>query len=181
MKRPRVTVGPKTGPRSTGSWRAATRPMVPSGSSLVGSPTARLSGADRPRGYGAENSSTGGDPIGVELVGTADGEARCWTSGSPSKQATGSRLDGPDVHDHGRQVRKVLGGRERGRAETWRCVAGNPSSSPTTATPENRRALRRPAAAIRWASPTGPDTRSPTPTDTGGPGLSVGSGHHRPL
>ena len=46
--------------------------MVPSGSPLVGI-------ADRagypvltvPAGFGAQNSSTGGDPIGVDFIGTA--------------------------------------------------------------------------------------------------------------
>jgi amidase len=70
--------------------------MVPSGSPLVGI-------ADRagypvltvPAGFGAENSSTGGDPIGVDFIGTAFSEAELLDDGYGFEQGTKARQTGP--------------------------------------------------------------------------------------
>jgi amidase len=70
--------------------------LVPSGSALVGI-------ADRagypvltvPAGFGAENSSTGGDPIGVDFIGTAFSEAGLLADGYAFEQGTKARQTGP--------------------------------------------------------------------------------------
>jgi amidase len=70
--------------------------MVPSGSPLVGI-------ADRagypvltvPAGYATENSSTGGDPIGVDFIDTAYGEPELLDDGFAFEQGTHVRQDGP--------------------------------------------------------------------------------------
>jgi amidase len=70
--------------------------MVPSGSPLVGI-------ADRagypvltvPAGFGAQNSSTGGDPIGVDFIGGAFTEAQLLDYGYAFEQGMSARLTGP--------------------------------------------------------------------------------------
>ncbi|HLH14485.1 MAG TPA: amidase family protein, partial [Solirubrobacteraceae bacterium] len=70
--------------------------MVPSGSPLVGI-------ADRagypvltvPAGYAAQNSSTGGDPIGVDFIGGAYSEATLLDEGYAFEQGVKARLSGP--------------------------------------------------------------------------------------
>jgi amidase len=70
--------------------------MVPSGSPLVGI-------ADRagypvltvPAGFGAQNSSTGGDPIGVDFIGTAYSEAELLDDGYALEQGLNARQTGP--------------------------------------------------------------------------------------
>jgi amidase len=70
--------------------------MVPSGSPLVGI-------ADRagypvltvPAGFGAQNSSTGGDPIGVNFIGTGFSEAGLLDDGYAFEQGTKARQKGP--------------------------------------------------------------------------------------
>ncbi|HXB16764.1 MAG TPA: amidase family protein [Solirubrobacteraceae bacterium] len=70
--------------------------MAPSGSPLVGI-------ADRagypvltvPAGFAAQNSSTGGDPIGVDFIGTAFSEAGLLADGYAFEQGTKARQTGP--------------------------------------------------------------------------------------
>ena len=70
--------------------------MVPNGSPLVGI-------ADRagypvltvPAGFGAQNSTTGGDPIGVDFIGTAFSEAELLDDGYAFEQGTKARQTGP--------------------------------------------------------------------------------------
>jgi amidase len=70
--------------------------MVPSGSALVGI-------ADRagypvltvPAGFGAQNSSTGGDPIGVDFIGTSFSEAGLLADGYAFEQGMKARQSGP--------------------------------------------------------------------------------------
>ncbi len=70
--------------------------MAPSGSPLVGI-------ADRagypvltvPAGFGIQNSSTGGDPIGVDFIGTAFSEAGLLADGYAFEQGTKARQTGP--------------------------------------------------------------------------------------
>jgi Asp-tRNA(Asn)/Glu-tRNA(Gln) amidotransferase A subunit family amidase len=70
--------------------------MVPSGSPLVGI-------ADRagypvltvPAGFGVQNSSTGGDPIGVDFIGGAFTEAQLLDYGYAFEQGMNARLTGP--------------------------------------------------------------------------------------
>ncbi len=70
--------------------------MVPNGSPLVGI-------ADRagypvltvPAGFGAQNSSQGGDPIGVDFIGTAFSEAELLDDGYAFEQGMKARQTGP--------------------------------------------------------------------------------------
>lgn len=71
--------------------------MVPSGSALVGI-------ADRagypvltvPAGFAAENSSTGGDPVGVDFIGTAYSEAQLLADGYALEEGLKARQLGPE-------------------------------------------------------------------------------------
>jgi hypothetical protein len=70
--------------------------MVPSGSPLVGV-------ADRagypvltvPAGFGIQNSNAGGDPVGVDLIGTAFSEAGLLDDGYALEQGLKARQTGP--------------------------------------------------------------------------------------
>ena len=48
-----------------------------------------------PAGFGAENSSTGGDPIGVDFIGTAFSEAELLDDGYALEQGLKARQTGP--------------------------------------------------------------------------------------
>ena len=111
--------------------------MVPSGSALVGI-------ADRagypvltvPAGFGAENSSTGGDPIGVDFIGTAFSEAELLDDGYALEQGLKARTLGPAY-----MVSKVFPnpGLSGAPSETfqsdWRCVLGSSFLKPYDCNP----------------------------------------------
>ena len=100
--------------------------MVPSGSPLVGI-------ADRagypvltvPAGFGAENSSTGGDPIGVDFIGTAFSEAAAPRRRLRLRTGTQSTPDRARLHGVHRQPRTpVFRGPERDQPEHVAVRAG---------------------------------------------------------
>jgi amidase len=94
--------------------------MVPSGSTLVGI-------ADRagypvltvPAGYGAQASSTGGDPIGVDFIGGPYSEAELLDDAYAYEQGTQVRLTGP-AYDG-----PVTGAPSETDQSMWRCVMGS--------------------------------------------------------
>jgi amidase len=70
--------------------------MVPSGSALVGiADRAGYPVLSVPAGFGAENSSTGGDPIGVDFIGTAWSEVGLLADGYAFEQGMKARQSGP--------------------------------------------------------------------------------------
>jgi amidase len=104
--------------------------MVPSGSALVGI-------ADRagypvltiPAGYGAENSSTGGDPIGVDFIGTAFSEAQLLDDGYALEQGLNVRAAGPAYMQSAANP-TFSGAPSETNQSMWRCVPGSAFSKP---------------------------------------------------
>lgn len=99
--------------------------MVPSGSSLVGI-------ADRagypvltvPAGFAAENSSTGGDPIGVVFIGTAYSEAQLLDDGYALEEGLKARQLGPEyMKSAGNPT--FSGAPSEIDQSMWRCVPGS--------------------------------------------------------
>jgi amidase len=99
--------------------------MVPSGSTLVGV-------ADRagypvltvPAGFAAENSSTGGDPIGVDFIGTSYSEAQLLADGYAFEQGTKARQTGP-VYQQYPGNPTFTGAPSETNQSMFRCVAGS--------------------------------------------------------
>jgi Asp-tRNA(Asn)/Glu-tRNA(Gln) amidotransferase A subunit family amidase len=99
--------------------------MVPSGSSLVGI-------ADRagypvltvPAGFGAQNSSTGGDPIGVDLIGTAYSEAGLLDDGYALEAGLKARQTGPAYMQSAANL-SFSGAPSETNQSMWRCVLGS--------------------------------------------------------
>jgi hypothetical protein len=100
--------------------------VVPSGSPLVGV-------ADRagypvltvPAGYGAQNSSTGADPIGVNFIGGAFSEAELLDDAYAFEQATGVRSAGPAYFVGSAVLPGVTGAPSETNQSMWRCVQGS--------------------------------------------------------
>jgi Asp-tRNA(Asn)/Glu-tRNA(Gln) amidotransferase A subunit family amidase len=99
--------------------------MVPSGSTLVniadraGYPVLSL-----PAGFGAENSSTGGDPIGVEFIGTAYSEAQLLDDGFALEEGLKARQTGPEyMKSAGNPT--FNGSPSQIDQSMWRCVPGS--------------------------------------------------------
>jgi amidase len=99
--------------------------MVPSGSTLVGI-------ADRagypvltvPAGYGAENSSTGADPIGVDFIDTAYSEAQLLDDGYALEQGLKARQLGPEfMKSAGNPT--FSGAPSETNQSMWRCLTGS--------------------------------------------------------
>jgi amidase len=98
--------------------------MVPSGSPLVGI-------ADRagypvltvPAGFGAQNSSTGGDPIGVDFIGTAYSEVELLAEGYALEQGLNARLTGPAYMQSAANT-SFSGVPSETNQSMWRCVLG---------------------------------------------------------
>jgi amidase len=108
--------------------------MVPSGSSLVGV-------ADRagypvltiPAGFGLQNSSTGGDPIGVDLIGTAGSEAALLEAGYALEQNIAARKTGPAYMKVGNP--KISGVPSETNQSMFRCTVGSEFYSPYDCNP----------------------------------------------
>jgi len=100
--------------------------MVPQSSPLVGI-------ADRagypvltvPAGYGQQNSSTGGDPIGVDFIDSADGEPELLDDGYAFEQATNARPAGPSYMVTAANSSTFSGAPSETNQSMWRCVAGS--------------------------------------------------------
>lgn len=110
--------------------------MVPSGSTLVGI-------ADRagypvlavPAGFGAENSSTGGDPIGVEFSGTAYSEAQLLDDGFALEEGLKARQLGPEYMKPSNPG--LNGSPSQTNRSIWRCLPGSSFFQAVRATLEN--------------------------------------------
>jgi amidase len=98
--------------------------MVLSGSPLVGIvdragyPVLAVSA-----GFGAQNSSTGGDPIGVEFIGTAYSEVELLADGYALEQGLNARLTGPASMRSAANT-TFSGVWSETNQSMWRCVPG---------------------------------------------------------
>lgn len=98
--------------------------MVPSGSSLVGiADRAGYPALSVPAGFGAENSSTGGDPIGVEFIGTAYSEAQLLDDGFALEEGLKARQLGPEYMKPSNPG--LNGSPSQTNQSMWRCLPGS--------------------------------------------------------
>jgi Asp-tRNA(Asn)/Glu-tRNA(Gln) amidotransferase A subunit family amidase len=119
--------------------------MVPEGSPLVGI-------ADRagypvltvPAGYGGQNSSTGGDPIGVDFIVSAYGEPTLLDYGYAFEQGTNARTAGPAYMITPSNSATFSGAPSQTNQSMWRCVAGSSFFEPYKCNP----GLLQPGASI---------------------------------
>ena len=154
--------------------------MVPSGSPLVGI-------ADRagypvltvPAGYGAENSSTGGDPIGVDFIGTADSEATLLDLGFAFEAATRTRLDGPTYMITAANLESFSGVASEVDQSMWRCVAGSAFYKPYECNPGEPESPPPTGGGHPLGEPHGPGHPFADPHRYGRPGFERGVGRHR--
>jgi amidase len=110
--------------------------MVPEGSPLVGI-------ADRagypvltvPAGYGAQNSSTGGDPIGVDFIASAYSEPTLLDYGYAFEQGTNARVAGPAYMVTPSNSATFSGAPSETNQSMWRCVAGSSFYNPYKCNP----------------------------------------------
>jgi hypothetical protein len=99
--------------------------MVPSGSPLVGI-------ADRagypvltvPAGFAAQNSSTGGDPIGVDFIAGSYSEAELLADGYAFEQGMKARQTGPAYMQSSGNP-GLSGVPSETNQSMWRCVLGS--------------------------------------------------------
>jgi amidase len=109
--------------------------MVPSGSPLVGI-------ADRagypvltvPAGYAVQNSSTGGDPIGVDFIGPAYSEAQLLDDGYAFEQGLMARQLGPEYMKSTANP-SFSGAPSETDQSMWRCVPGSAFFKPYDCNP----------------------------------------------
>jgi hypothetical protein len=78
-----------------------------------------------PAGYGVRDSSTGGDPIGVVLIGAAGSEAELLADGYALEQATKIRDAGPPYMVGSGQFGPVTGAPSMTNQSMWRCIEGS--------------------------------------------------------
>ena len=99
--------------------------MVPSGSALVGiADRAGYPVLSVPAGFAVQNSSTGGDPIGVDFIGTAYSEAELLDEGYALEQGLKARQTGPAyMQSAGNPT--FSGAPSETNQSMWRCVTGS--------------------------------------------------------
>jgi Asp-tRNA(Asn)/Glu-tRNA(Gln) amidotransferase A subunit family amidase len=111
--------------------------MVPSGSPLVGvADRAGYPVLTLPAGFGAQNSSTGGDPIGVDLIGSAFSEAQLLDDGYALEQGLKARQTGPAYMVSTAFPNPGLSGAPSETNQSmWRCVLGSAFFKPYDCNP----------------------------------------------
>jgi amidase len=118
-------------PETTDDYSAL---VVPQGSALVGV-------ADRagdpvltvPAGFGLKESSTGGDPVGVDLIGTKDSEATLLADGYVLEQNLKARQLGPEFMRVANP--SVSGAPSETNQSMFRCVEGSAFYKPYDCNP----------------------------------------------
>jgi len=99
--------------------------MVPSGSALVNiADRAGYPVLSVPAGFAAQNSSTGGDPIGVEFIGTAYSEAQLLADGYALEEGLKARQLGPEYMKSSPNP-GFNGAPSQTNQSMWRCVPGS--------------------------------------------------------
>jgi amidase len=100
--------------------------LVPQGNALVGiADRAGYPALTVPAGYGARDSSTGADPIGVVLIGAAGSEAELLNDAYAFEQSTKTRDAGPPYFVGAAQFPGVSGAPSETNQSMWRCVEGS--------------------------------------------------------
>ena len=95
----------------------------------------RLPGADGAGGFAAENSSTGGDPVGVDFIGGAYSEASCWTTATRFEQGRWCARPARRTCSRRSNANSTFSGAPSETNQSmWRCVPGSAFFSRTTAT-----------------------------------------------
>jgi len=108
--------------------------MVPQGSSLVGiADRAGYPVLTLPAGFGLRDSSTGGDPIAVDLVGTKGSEATLLAEGYALEQGLKARQLGPEFMRAANP--SVSGAPSETNQSMFRCVAGSAFYKPYDCNP----------------------------------------------
>jgi hypothetical protein len=99
--------------------------MVPSGSPLVAiADRAGYPVLSVPAGYAVQNSSTGGDPVGVDFIGTAYSEPALLADGYAFEQGTKARQTGP-AYQQSAGNPSFTGAPSETNQSMWRCVLGS--------------------------------------------------------
>ncbi len=99
--------------------------MVPSGSPLVGvADRAGYPVLSVPAGYAVQNSSTGGDPVGVDFIGAAYTEPELLAEGYAFEQGTKARQTGP-AYQQSEGNPTFTGAPSETNQSMWRCVLGS--------------------------------------------------------
>jgi amidase len=99
--------------------------MVPSGSPLVAiADRAGYPVLSVPAGYAVQNSSTGGDPVGVDFIGTAYSEPELLAEGYAFEQGTKARQTGP-AYQQSEGNPTFTGAPSETNQSMWRCVLGS--------------------------------------------------------
>ncbi len=100
--------------------------LVPQGNALVGvADRAGYPVLTLPAGYGARDSSTGADPIGVDLIGAAGSEAELLNDAYAYEQSTKIRDLGPPYFVGSAVLPGVNGAPSETNQSMWRCVPGS--------------------------------------------------------
>lgn len=109
--------------------------MVPSNSALVGvADRAGYPVLSLPAGYAVENSSTGGDPVGVDFIGTAYSEATLLDYAYALEQGLSARRLGPAYMQSSLNP-SFSGAPSEIDQSMWRCVAGSAFYKPYDCNP----------------------------------------------
>ena len=108
--------------------------MVPQGSSLVGiADRAGYPVLTLPAGFGLRDSSTGGDPIAVDLIGTKESEATLLADGYALEQGLKARQLGPEFMRAANP--SVSGAPSETNQSMFRCVEGSAFYKPYDCNP----------------------------------------------
>ncbi len=108
--------------------------MVPQGSALVGiADRAGYPVLTLPAGYGLQNSSTGGDPIAVDLIGTKESEATLLADAYALEQGMKARQLGPEFMRAANP--SVSGAPSETNQAMFRCVEGSAFYKPYDCNP----------------------------------------------
>ncbi|HEX4753633.1 MAG TPA: amidase family protein [Solirubrobacterales bacterium] len=108
--------------------------MVPQGSPLVGvADRAGYPVLTLPAGFAVQNGSTGGDPVGVDLIGTKESEATLLADGYALEQGLKARQLGPEFMRAANP--SVSGAPSETNQSMFRCVAGSAFYKPYDCNP----------------------------------------------
>ncbi|HEX4730598.1 MAG TPA: amidase family protein [Solirubrobacterales bacterium] len=108
--------------------------MVPQGSPLVGvADRAGYPVLTLPAGFAVQNSSTGGDPVGVDLIGAKESEATLLADGYALEQGLKARQLGPEFMRAANP--SVSGAPSETNQSMFRCVAGSAFYKPYDCNP----------------------------------------------
>jgi amidase len=142
--------------------------LVPSGSSLVGiADRAGYPVLTMPAGFGLQNSSTGGDPISVDLIGTKNSEGELLADGYALEQGLKARQLGPEymrITNPG-----VSGAPSETNQSMFRCIVGSAFYKPYDCNPGEPGAVSSLAIASEGKLEVSPPVETPVGTG-GGPG-----------